>query len=116
MPGSPDIKRAIEIIEQRIQSLQQIKEMLTTEFFGDDTSTALGPKTVAIAIQGGAPKVVVGEQKTRKQALVGFLSENGPTTRGDILRKTGLPRGTIAFLLNDKNTFSRRDDGKWIVR
>ena len=49
----------------------------------------------------------------RKQALVQFLRENGPIDRGDIIAKSGMPRGTISHCLNDKATFRQRPDKKY---
>ena len=98
MPISPDIRRAIEIIDQRISSLVKIKEMLIKEFEVD---------------QEGLAESVRGPKKTRKESLVEFLKMNGPTLWKDILSRTGMPRGTLASVLNDKKIFLQLEDGKW---
>lgn len=109
MPISPDIRRAIEIIDQRIQSLQRIREMLIKEFGVDEGPLAIFSSNATVPSE--APPT-----KTRKQFLAEFLRTNGPTTRKDIETKTGLPKGTIAFALNDKNFFQRLSDGRWTVK
>jgi hypothetical protein len=119
MPGSPDIKRAIEIIEQRIQSLQQVKEMLVTEFFGEEQPASPDPVPETTPWLFNQPKrkiTLPPVQKTRKQTLIDFLKQHGPSVRGQIMEQTKMPRGTLAFLLNDKETFSRLDDGRWMIR
>ena len=108
MAMSPDIQRVIEIIDQRIQSLQRIKEMLLKEF---EVEQPL-PGERRVHIPGMQPE----GKKTRKQFLVDFLREHGPQTRKEIREKANLPLGTIAFLLNDKDTFQRLQDGKWAAK
>lgn len=108
MAMSPDIQRVIEIIDQRIQSLQRVKEMLLKEFGVEQPLP--GERRVHI------PDVQPEGKKTRKQFLVDFLREHGPQTRKEIREKANLPLGTIAFLLNDKDTFQRLQDGKWAAK
>jgi hypothetical protein len=111
MAISPDIQRAIEIIDQRIQSLQRIKEMLLKEF-GIEEPVHAGRKVNWDQIPGTEPEA----KKTRKEFLVDFLRKHGPQTRKEIREKTKFPLGTIAFLLNDKETFQHLPDGKWTAR
>ena len=103
---SGDIKRAVEIIDQRINSLQQIRRMLLDEFGMNDRSpdSTLMPTT-------GAPTGT----ETRKQAIAKLLKVDGPLSRRDIVARTGFPLGTIAYVLNDKEIFKRRKGGKWSV-
>jgi len=51
----------------------------------------------------------------RKEELKQFLVSNGPSKRAKIIAESGIPRGTIAYLLNSNSEFVRRDDGKWQV-
>lgn len=112
MPISPDIRRAIEIIDQRIQSLQRIREMLIKEFGVDEGAI----EQLTIFSGDAAARSETPPTKTRKQFLADFLKSNGPTSRKDIEAKTGLPKGTIAFALNDKNVFQRLPDGRWTAK
>lgn len=54
-------------------------------------------------------------KKTRKQQLKEFLLEHGPATWSDLLKQTGIPRGTLATLVGDKEIFDQ-NEGKWIVK
>lgn len=110
MPISPDIKRVIEILDLRVQSLQKIKQMLLTEFGTEIEGSVVPDIPAETEVQKGEPK------KTRKQFLIEFLKKHGPQTRKELMETTGLPRGTIAFLLNDKDTFVHVAGGKWAAR
>ena len=48
----------------------------------------------------------------RREMLIKFLKEDGSASRHDIIEKTGIPVGTVAYLLNDKTTFIN-EDGLW---
>lgn len=108
MIAGPEIKRVIEMIDQRIQSLQTVKNMLITEFFGEQ-------QIIPFASQSPTPEIA-DTSKTRKEVLKDFLTTRGPSRRKDILTETKMPKGTVAFLLNDKETFQRLSDGRWRVR
>lgn len=111
MVASPEIRRVVEIIDQRIQSLQTIKKMLINEFFGEQPSLPFSTTQ-----NGTAAEVHTASKRTRKETLVAFLKVKGPLVRGEIQKATGIPRGTLAFLLNDKETFERDSSGKWSVK
>src|SRR5690242_3546350 len=106
-----DIEKAVGIIEQRILHLQQIKAMLLAEFGAASapiTSASITPST-----RNGNGNGNGDGNQTRKDQLAKFLNEHGPATRGTINEKSGIPKGTIANLLN-KEGFVRRY-GKWQV-
>lgn len=42
-----------------------------------------------------------------------YLREHGPAKRTEIIADTGIPEGTVAFLLKDKRRFARDDERKW---
>jgi hypothetical protein len=102
-----DIKQAINIITQRIANLQQIKQMLLDEF---DVS---GASAVGIGVRAARQSSNGNGDLTRREQLSKFLIDNGPSSRGTINEKSGIPKGTIANLLN-KDGFVRRH-GKWTV-
>jgi hypothetical protein len=110
MVASPEIRRVVEIIDQRIQSLQTIKKMLINEFFGEQ------PQLPFSNTQNGAQPASDPKKATRKELLIKFLKAHGPMVRGDIAEGTGFPRGTLAFTLNDKETFERDSEGRWRVK
>lgn len=100
-----DIKSTIDRLEQRTAKLQQIKQMLWDEFGKENE-----PKRSSRATTGiGKRKSVRG---TRKTELTKYLQEHGPQTRQQML-ETNIPLGTLSYLLNDKDTFYRLQDGRW---
>jgi hypothetical protein len=106
-----DIEKTVEIIEQRILKLQQIKAMLLAEFgvtAAPIRSAAKLPTTSGSNENGNGNR-----SHTRKQQLMTFLTEHGPSSRGTINEKSGIPKGTIASLLS-KPGFVRRSK-KWHV-
>lgn len=115
MAISTDIKRVIEILHQRKQALDKIEEMLLKEFGGEEESIGLGA-TLPQAIADTKEPQKVEFPKTKKQFLVDFIKSHGAQTRKELEEKTGVPKGTIASCLNDKEIFVRRADRKWTVK
>src|SRR5713226_6034067 len=99
MQTPSDVQNVIDKLEQRITSMQQTIEMLRKEF--------------GIASHGNSPRK---KKSKRKDQLIKFLTKNGPSSRKEIEENTHIPTGTIASLLNDKETFNRLESGKWEVK
>ena len=47
-----------------------------------------------------------------KERLDKYLRENGPVTRKEIVEKSGVPDGSISYLLKN-GKFRQRDDERW---
>src|SRR5271157_3268213 len=103
-----DIAKAIELIDQRIAALQNIRSQLAHEF-GDEAERAavrtainvpaVAPQTVPIRNNGRG-------QLTRKEQVAEFLRTHGSASRSEIIRETRIPMGTVAYCLNDENMFA----------
>src|SRR3989304_2203814 len=115
MPISSDIKRVIEILHQRKQALDKIEEMLLREFGGGEESISLGAASPQAMFDTKEPQKIESP-KTKKQFLIEFIKSHGAQTRKELEEKTGVPKGTIASCLNDKEAFVRRADRKWTVK
>ncbi len=102
---SQDINRVIEIIDQRITSLQQIRKMLLDEFGIGNNLSATGIVTQA---------QIFGKTGSRKNAVKTLLEKEGSLGIREIIQKTGFPRGTITAALNDKRIFGNKE-GKWYL-
>ena len=116
-----DIRKAVEIINQRIENLERIKSLLLEEFGAGAT---LGPiKTVKRATDTEVKRLGTGTPHnghsgstgSRKDELIRFLTTHGPCKRAKINSESGIPVGTVANLLNG-NDFVRRTDGTWDLR
>ena len=133
MPANPEVKKVIQMIEERIASLSTMRTMLIREF-GVEEETVPNFVRTKFPVRSESPvshAPIISESPsvssspsaspspgptTRKEALVQFLLENGPHSRKELAEKTSIPVGTIAFLLNDKETFEHVQGNKWKVR
>jgi hypothetical protein len=97
----PDIARAISVIDSQIRELEKAKRILI-DTFGESNS---GVSTIH------APQHLL-RKKTRKDEVVKLIREAGALSRGEIVHKTGIPVGTVSFILNNKSLFINRN-GKW---
>jgi hypothetical protein len=50
--------------------------------------------------------------RTRKQQVVDFLQSHGPAAPRDIMATTGVPQGTLSWVLSDRKIFVNQN-GKW---
>lgn len=89
----------IERIDEKIRSLQQLRAGIL-EQFGDQTSTNHKPES--------QPKA-----NTRKAQVIAYFKTHGRRTAKELEEETKIPRGSIAWILNDKSLFSRDEDGKY---
>ncbi len=104
-----DIVRAIEIIDQRIESLREIRGRLAEEFGVSKNGNVRSPAETEQKFLFSNPA------KTRKDMLAEFLKTQGPRTRKEMIERAGIPAGTIAYCLNDDTRFRRLADGRWDV-
>jgi len=110
-----DILKAVQIINQRIENLEKIKAMLLEEYGAESTfpkSTVRTAQTTLLTLQNANGN----GHGTRRDQLVRFLTEHGPAKRATIIARSGMPKGSIAFLLNQKDYFARTSDGMWTAR
>jgi hypothetical protein len=103
----PDIAKAVELIDQRIATLQNIRRELVREFVGGERIPSVRTKSLPNTSRNG--------HGTRKEQVAEFISSHGPATRSEIISGTDIPTGTIAYCLNDEKRFVNQD-GKWHLR
>lgn len=115
MSINPDIKKAIEIIDQRIESLKNIRDNLAMEFGMNEvvksTSAPSPQASKQLSFASGASGL--GGIKTSKDKIAAFLHGRNPASRKEIVIGTGLPDGTVSYALNDRERFRRTDNG-WV--
>jgi len=70
----------------------------------------------------GHPPAAAGKRKRRRgrsggrlEQLKKFLKDNGPAIRQHIIDNAGLPKGTVAYLLKEKNGFAKDEKKLWHV-
>src|SRR6266536_5607248 len=105
-----DIAKVLKLIKQRIESLQTIYSHLQQEFGSEQA----GERQVSLDLRQPSDSVNNPSQRTnghgrqgRKDEIANFIKAHGPSTRGEILAGTDVPRGTIAYVMNDKERFKR---------
>jgi hypothetical protein len=124
MAIDPEIQAAINAIDRKIAKLQQVKNLLLSEFPSAPESVAsvsVGVPDViktehgTITFQGQAPTITTQPQaSTRKLQVAEFLLEQGAKRRREIVENTGIPEGTVSYVLNDSDTFAHDSHtGKW---
>lgn len=100
----------LEAIDKRIAKLRQIRAMIIEEF-GQPVD---GSKSTPHLRRNRKrkPRVSGG----RKAQIHDWLKQNGPATRSEIIKGTGLPDGTVGgYLSSEKELFENRE-GKWQAR
>jgi hypothetical protein len=99
-------RQMIEAVDKRMAKLKQIRALITEEF--GDLSNGVSAK----------PRVKRhnGQLSGRKKQLHDWLKKNGPATRAEIIKGSGLPDGTVGgYLSTEKDLFESRDE-KWHAR
>ena len=56
------------------------------------------------------------ERLGRRDELRIFLRDHGPMKTADIAKLSGIPRGTVDYLLSDRENFRKLGDGTWAIR
>ena len=56
------------------------------------------------------------KRPSRRDTVMAYIEEHGPSKRARLVEATGIPKGTISYLLNDKTRFKRFEDGTWDLK
>ena len=112
-----DIAKAIDLIDQRIQTLQNIRTQLIQEFGDIRPATIVQPEAAEVhtLMQRLRDKRQGPNSPTRKDQVADFIRKNGPAYRSQIAQGVAVPAGTISYCLNDKARFQQLRDGKWTL-
>lgn len=105
-----DISKIVELIDKKIKALTVTRQTLIAEF-GNGKSEPTPSLFKQVNMEHLEQEV---KKVTRKDAVEKLIREYGPMSRKEIVKKSGFPIGTIAFVLNDENRFISKD-GKWHV-
>lgn len=100
-----DLNQIIRKIDEKIRMLQNAKKVLIEEFGKGMEQEFTRPIPYR--------QDVSRRRETRKNTIIRILREHGPMKVVEMIEKTGLSRGTIGWVLNDKKTFMSLGDGRW---
>lgn len=114
------IQAAIAKLDERIANLTALRDGLLAEFGQEDAATA-APAEAAPAQRRRAHgrrsrrRRQPPQESGRRNTVIAFLRQNGPAMRRQIVSGTGIPVGTVSYVLNDKQTFAHLEDGRWTL-
>ena len=102
-----EIAITIERLGRRIKKLTAIRDGLQEEY---------GDRAPVSTSRGTLPTAGRSRRQTRKEQLLAFLDQHGPTSTKEIINETGIPRGSVSWTLRQPE-FTNLKDGRWdIVR
>jgi len=108
----PTFESVIKQIDDKLQSMEIQMNALRAKMTALKTTRA----TLLEEFSEGHPDTPSDdrtEKVTRKNELINFLVQFGPAHRRKIVEMTGIPEGTIAYEMRDRNTFMMLSDGRW---
>ena len=107
----PEVRKTIHAIDEKIKALEDTKKHLMETFGAPVSVTA---RTNGNRLVAEVTHVVPSSTTATKSGdkLVAFLRAHGPATRREILESSGVPDGSISYLLKN-GRFRRREDDKW---
>ena len=104
----------LEAVRKRKANLEKIEALILEEFGQPASATAEDvPRPKRAYKRKHKPGV---PELTRRLQIHAWLKANGPASRAEIIKGSGLPDGTVGgYLSSEKDLFENRD-GKWHAR
>jgi hypothetical protein len=104
----------LDAIDKRMAKLKEIRAMIVEEF--GQNGTAPRHRGAKGSDRRKRRSSIQGALSGRKTQIHNWLKQNGPASRSEIIKGTGLPGGTVGgYLSSEKGLFESRD-GKWHAR
>ena len=107
-----EVRKTIQGIDQKIEVLEETKKRLLEAFGGPlpvAKSNGNRPQNAISAFEAGSNGTMSSGDK-----LASYLQTHGPATRQEIAEESGVPGGSISYLLKN-GRFRHRADDKWEV-
>ena len=103
-----EMQTIIMHLDKRIKRLQEARALLVADL-GETKPNGLSTTAAGQRVQGRGKRTSV-----RKTELETFLREHGASTRKEVAEGSGVPDGTLGYLMDKyPETFTKRNDGKW---
>lgn len=110
------IRKAISVIDKQLAQMADLakaRETLVRMVGSLESSTSKEDdekpiSRAAVLIQ----RAEAAKGESRKETIIKLLDKEGPLTRTEMAHKSGIPLGTLSFVLKDRNIFNNQD-GKW---
>ena len=97
-------------------SLANAQSVLNSLFDGSDGANPDGSVSSGESVASTTTAAGKRAKSPRRAEVIAYLEEHGPTKRARLIEATGIPEGTISYLLNDKSRFRRLEDGTWDMK
>lgn len=102
--GQRCLRLARELADEYGLEVEVDSDEDTSEDTSCDTDEDREPATTVRQKRGRPP--------ARRMQLIDYLREHGPKKRAEIIEETGMPVGTVAYLLNGEE-FTHDSKGRW---
>jgi len=119
-----EVAKTIQALDEKIRDLEDTKRRLIATFAEPvstlEVSKNNGNSTVSPPprLKSSISSAIAAPPDTQSSAdkLLSFLRMYGPATRKEILESSGVPDGSISYLLrNNPSRYRQREDQKWEV-
>jgi hypothetical protein len=111
-----DLRRRAQDLTHRAQRLLDAAAVIEQDYSLSHAHQVEIDVTVPIerssSEQKTAPPTIAAPGERLKQ-LIQFLKDHGPKRRSEIAKDSGVPKGTISYLLKDNSHFKQLHDGRW---
>lgn len=114
MPIPSEVKKTIAAIDHKIKDLEETKKRLMETFGGFLPSAKANGNRTQVASGPSAQVAPLAVGLSSGDKLADFLREHGPATRKEIYQLSGVPGGSVSYLLKTAR-FRQRSDEKWEV-
>jgi len=123
MPLPPEVQKTLNAIDRKIRALEDTKARLI-EAFGDSFPVQTSPQSNGNSRLTPPPKpidtgVTLPSESpimlSSADRLLQFIRNHGPATRKEIAERSGVPDGSISYLLRNNPRYRQREDQKWEV-
>jgi hypothetical protein len=104
----------LDAIDKRIAKLKQIRSLIVEEF-GQPMNGSM-PKPTRRTRKRISRSAGNARTGGRKAQIYDWLKQNGPATRAEVIKGTGLPPGTVGGYLSAEKELFENHSGKWQAR
>ena len=109
-------EQKLALIREQRDVLANAQSVLNSLFDGSDGANPDGSVSSGESVASTTTAAGKRAKSPRRAEVIAYLEEHGPTKRARLIEATGIPEGTISYLLNDKSRFRRLEDGTWDMK
>lgn len=106
-----ELQNKLSNIQGRLSRLENLKGQLQEEF--GDPAPEVQP--ICISVADALPASLTGRKPTRKEQVVQYFLKHGAQKRSLVVSATGIPAGTVAYIMRDRDTFRELRGKRWDV-